>query len=425
MPIYVGDAQLTREDLKQLAKKNVCKECQCRLDIFTEFGKDVYFLACSDWPRTHHEGIEREASQYEQKGIEALNIATRREIVEQEIGATKTRALDKYIGVVSLTKPQAKEILVSVYPGAPEGEIARAVLLCASYGLNPLMKHVFLIKFNQWNKGHTQIIGEDWVTVIGIKAKRLLGSRRGTFSYVDGTPRVMTEQEQRATFGEVYGDKISVIVKLKDPVTGAEVVGYGHWPREKEPMGTDKGNTKFNMASIRGESQALDRLRPGEMPVGIEAMPEEVADAAIEGSFTVTEDKETSTDDASKEHWCPIHNVSFIKKGKMKWWAHKIEGTDKWCPEKQAKKQVQQAEVEPEQVEEEEPVPVPSELFIDLDWLDEKTEELKWKMPALKSFLSYKYKIDTEGLITDVLSRLSREQQEELTKEIQDRLEMS
>jgi len=33
------------------------------------------------------------------------------------------------------------------------------------------------------------------------------------------------------------------------------------------------------------------------------------------------------------EHWCDIHNTNFFKKGKMKNYAHKIEGTDEWCNE--------------------------------------------------------------------------------------------
>lgn len=46
-----------------------------------------------------------------------------------------------------------------------------------------------------------------------------------------------------------------------------------------------------------------------------------------------------------KEHWCPIHNVPFIKKGRMKWWAHKIEGTDQWCNEDKVKKQIDEEEI--------------------------------------------------------------------------------
>lgn len=38
-------------------------------------------------------------------------------------------------------------------------------------------------------------------------------------------------------------------------------------------------------------------------------------------------------EETNKEHWCSVHNIAFFKKGKMKNWAHKIEGTDDWCNE--------------------------------------------------------------------------------------------
>ena len=38
------------------------------------------------------------------------------------------------------------------------------------------------------------------------------------------------------------------------------------------------------------------------------------------------------------QHWCSIHDTEFFKRGKMKWYAHKIGDTDKWCSEEQAKK---------------------------------------------------------------------------------------
>lgn len=196
--------------------------------------------------------------------------------MEKEHGIPKMRALAKYQSVVSLDKAQAREILQAVFPDAPNEEVTRAVLLCASYQLNPLMKHVFLIPFN---KGKDN---ESWATVIGIKAKRLLASRRGNYSYIDNTPRVMTKEEQVTIFGEPNESHLTVITKLKDPATSAEAVGYGTWPMGSQPYGTDKGNSKFNMASIRAESQALDRLRPGEMPMGIEVMPEEFIEAEYE-----------------------------------------------------------------------------------------------------------------------------------------------
>lgn len=342
MPIYEEEGRLTKDELLELQRYNKCKECGGILNVFYDFDSHKAFLACTDWPRSHHEGVEREASRYEKEGLASLNIPKRREIMEKELGTEKTRALAKYMGVVSLTKSQAREILLSVYPDAPESEITRAVILCASYGLNPLMKHVFLIKFNRWNKGHTEIIGEDWVTVMGIKAKRLLSSRQGNYSYVDNTPRVMTEQEQRDTFGEIDGSKLWVITKVKDPQTGAESVGYGNIGRGEKIQGEEKGNTRFNMAAIRSESQALDRLRPGEMPEGIEVVPEEAAEAVIEGEFK--EVKEEAVAPEPKQHWCEEHNCAFVlKKSRFgSFYAHKKpEGG--WCNELKKKEPVPKA----------------------------------------------------------------------------------
>jgi len=62
--------------------------------------------------------------------------------------------------------------------------------------------------------------------------------------------------------------------------------------------------------------------------------------------------------EAEREHWCPIHDVPFIKKGKMKWYAHKIEGSDKWCNEEKVKKQQpqdQSEETKPEEPESAQP----------------------------------------------------------------------
>jgi hypothetical protein len=191
------------------------------------------------------------------------------------------------------------------------------------------MKHIFLIPFN---KGKPN---ESWTTVMGINATRLLASRRGSFSYIENTPRVMTQEEQQRTFGEYDAKKLWAVVKVKDPQTNAEAIGYGWWAKDSEPYGTDKGNTKFNMASNRAERQALNRLRPGEMPTGIEVMDEALADRAskegvIEGEFEEVKKEEV------KEHWCPIHNVPFYKKGKMKWYAHTYKDAnnkDVWCSE--------------------------------------------------------------------------------------------
>lgn len=334
--------------------------------------------------------------------------------MNQELGEAKTKALAKYEGVVSLTKAQAKEILVAVFPNAPEPEITRACILCASYGLNPLMKHVFLIPFKK--KGTEE---KTWATVIGIKAKRLLASRRGSYSYVDNTPRVMTDEEQRRIFGETYSDKIMVITKVKDPATGAEVPGYGAWPTNSEPYGTDKGNSQFNMAAIRSESQALDRLRPGEMPVGIEVVPEEVAEEAVDTAIDVEFKVKEEPEEKPKEHWCKEHNCPYERKvrGTSVWWAHKLPGGG-WCNE------IKKKEVQPELAATSQEAPLPSDFDFDPHWLTDSLKQVHWEDATVKSYLKNVYQADTEGTVVEVVARLTREQREAFIKEIQSRLEM-
>jgi len=282
-PIFESETR-TRDDLEKLRKTNVCAVCGAWLNVFLDKDTGLAFVACHDWLRTHHEGIMREASPFQQKGLESLTIVERRKIMTQQHGEKTSTALEKYHGVTSLTKPEALEILQSVFPNAPEKEMTRAVLLCTSYSLNPLMGHVFLIPFKKRDKAG-KVTGEEWATVLGIKAKRLLASRRHPISYVDDTPRLMTEEEQKKIYGKVDESHICTITVLKNPATGAEARGYGKWERGKEPYGTDKGNSAENMAFIRSESQALDRLCPGEMPVGVEVIDETYAGGEGEKDF--------------------------------------------------------------------------------------------------------------------------------------------
>jgi hypothetical protein len=268
MPIYESETT-TREDLFELRRRNRCQVCGGRLNVFLDADKHLAYLACNT--DQSHEGIVREAWP-----LFEPNIPTRRKIMEQQFGAERSRALERYHGVTALSKEQAKEILKTVYPNAPETEMMRAVLLCASYHLNPLMGHVFLIPF----KGKE---GTSWATVVGIKAKRLVASRNHAYSYVDDTPRLMNEEEQIKVFGKVDTEHLVAITILQDPHTGATARGYGKWGKSETVYGTDKGNSQENMAFIRSESQALDRLAPGEMPIDVEVVDEQFVAGAIKG----------------------------------------------------------------------------------------------------------------------------------------------
>jgi|GEM_PF-1854619 len=380
-PIY-EDESTTRDKLFELRKKNRCQVCHGVLDVFMDLDRGKAFLACGDWHRSRHEGIMREFSQYE------LNILTRREEMVEELGQEKATKLLQYEGVVSLTKKQSMEILETIWPNAPEVEVMKAAMVCHQYGLNPLMKHVFLIPFKRKREG--RVVGEDWVTVLGIKATRLIAHRAGDFSYLDDTPRIMTEDEQKRIFGEVDNTRIWAITKLQDS-KGNVAPGYGSWPKDEEPYGKEKGNTRANMAFIRSERNALDRLFSGEMPQGVEVIDE--------------------------EYGVPS---SLISEGGVK-----IGGApgDKGAGEGEPAPIFTPSKQEPTKIAGAPPAEVEGGRFsINLEWLNESLKELRWTEDTAKTFVISRYKVDGRGTFTEVLGRLTREQAEEFTKELAERV---
>jgi len=266
---------------KKLVETNTCG-CGAALTLAWggAYGINGYVLKCTK--DITHDKIARpaELGPYDIPGFNLFNLKGRQKEMVEKLGTEKATKLMKYEGVVSLTRAGAMEILQTIWPEAPEVEVLKAAMVCHQYGLNPLMKHIFLIPFKRRQRG--MVVGEEWVTVLGIKAKRLIAHRCGDYSYLDNTPRVMNEEEQKLIFGEVDPTNLCAITKLRDS-KGNEAQGYGSWPKDEEPYGVEKGNTKANMAFIRSESNALDRLFPGEMPPVVEAAPEEYI-----GEYSIT-----------------------------------------------------------------------------------------------------------------------------------------
>jgi len=259
MPYYPEDQ--SEKNLRKIRLNNLCAVCGGNLYVYLDRETKQEYIGCSI---PGHNGITRK---YKPQG-EDYNSDIRRLVeMENRVGAEATRALQKMPTHGQLTQPQAEHILSLVYPGAPKDEIIRCAILCRDFGLHPLMKEVYLIPFKD-KDGKA-----NYATVLGINATRKLMAQRGTYSYIDDTPRLMTEDEQKRIFGEVDSKNIVAITKLRTK-DGLEAPGYGRWPREKEPYGTDKGNTKANMAFIRSERNAFSRLSPDALPEGIEVIDE-------------------------------------------------------------------------------------------------------------------------------------------------------
>jgi len=165
----------------------------------------------------------------------------------------------------------------------------------------------------------------------------------------------------------------------------------------------------------------------------------------------VTEDMKQPVD--MSVHYCKEHETKFFKTGRMRSFAHPIEGTDptQWCHEhtekdakelyppdpphaaeaaraaeesaieRQAKTDAPQSKSEPLKEESSGNLP---ESLIDMEWLKESLKKVKWTEKTAATWLTSKYKVQG-GLLNDVLGRLTKEQLTEFTKEVQDRLEMA
>lgn len=161
--------------------------------------------------------------------------------------------------MVPMTQGRAVALVEKCWPDAPEHDKLVAAVLCRQYNLNPLNKQIYLIPFKN-KKG-----GTDWSVVLGINASRAIAKQSGyKYSYADG-PRLMTNDEQAAILGEVDNRFLWAITILKD-TEGNQYPGYGNWPKDQNVYGEDKGNSKRNMAFIRSERNALDKLAPGILP---------------------------------------------------------------------------------------------------------------------------------------------------------------
>jgi len=265
------DRENRRRDLEKMLKTHECAVCHGPLVLLHSPDTRDWYLACGQ-DRTHvgytkTPSLTQRALQGEELPIYIIDriLAKRRQTMEQELSPEQQRALAPYQGVRTLSQKQASAVLQTIWPKAPDTEILKAAVLCRDYGLHPLMKHVFLLPFKN---RRTNVV--TWTTVLGIAATRLIAARRGSYSYADG-PRLMTEKEQRTIFGEIDDDTLWAITVVQDNA-GNRAPGYGNWPKDTEPHGTEKGNTKANMAFIRSERNALHRLRPGEIPTGVDVI---------------------------------------------------------------------------------------------------------------------------------------------------------
>jgi len=331
--------------------------------------------------------------------------------MEQEYGPKKTKALAKYIGTSAITKAIATEIVETLWGEAPPIEKTKAILLCQTYQLNPLMKHIYLIPYKRKDRAGEFIVDgqgnlvQDWSMQIGIGATRLMAQRKHNYSYLDLTPRKATQEEIDKILGDTADpNSIYGFCHIKDINSGAEAFGLRGIPKKERIKGEEKGNTHLNMACVRAERLALDRQYPGEMPQGIEVVDERF----IETDYRVVEEKVGEVGVAPPKGGGEIGKSAEEKQGEGE------PGTTILTPPQDKSQKIA---VPPAEVAEGEG------FTIDPAWLNESLKAIKWTDDTTKTFLVSKYKISSQGTLADVIKRLTREQAEEFVKAIQQKLE--
>lgn len=216
----------------------------------------------------------------------------RREIeMDNRFGPERSTVLARHAETKELAKVDAWEVMRTVYPDIPDADLARAVGICIAFKLNPLMNHLYMVKFrkNIGTKDKPNWV-DTWQPILAADATRLMASRSGPISYgVDDTPRILTKEDQLSRMGQSWDDRLWVIYKVQDPKSGAVATGFGFWLNKDEVRGADLGNSAFNMASKRAEIQAVKKLRPSELPENIRTMDTEELKAALDSEEGVVE----------------------------------------------------------------------------------------------------------------------------------------
>ncbi len=312
------------KEIARIVRDHVCAECGRKVARFLNPPTKEVYIACSD---TAHDAAAIVKEWVPPKGEDTTNQERQRRIdMTNEVHGTDVSTALAAQGLPMsgmLTEAQATKVLTTIWKDAPEMEVWKAAKVCQDFGLHPLLKHLYLIKY-----------GTTWTMVLGIGATRLMMARRGAFGYTDDTPRIMSEAEQVKIFGAVDKDNIVAITKLRT-ATGLEAQGYGKYPKkEGHFQGGDKGNTRDNMAFIRSERNAFSRLNPDALPQGVDVVDERYVETpsgtvdtatgeiagtetdatATEGDFKLVPDEDGAEDSPfpPEEKPEPVQNVSPI-----------------------------------------------------------------------------------------------------------------
>ena len=221
--------------------------------------------------------------------------------------------------------------------------------------------------------------------------------------------------------GELVGYEAEVSLWKRGERVGGATMSCG---LDEFPCRGKEGEAKHKAAKSSAQTWATSkayRMNYSWVAVlaGFEPTPAEEMYEDKKAEHKLKAKAETKTEEQG-EHMCPIHKVPFVKTAKMKGYAHAIKGTSPtvWCNEDDLDKDAIDAEVVKEKPDE----PVEDASPIDIVWLKESLEQLKWN--TCGKWLKDKFGV-TGTRVSEQVKQLTPDQAKEFEKEVKDRLEMA
>ena len=409
MGYEVKQDEMTQEkwdEMKRIAKDNVCGECGGELTVHTVAEREMIEVGCLI--PGHHGWVERQTyTQALRRGAEvhpAIQAAIERKMMpKDELG-------------------RAMNLLALRYPDAIKDPPTAALFImdCARLDLDPLIQPAEAVpipfKSRKKDKKGNVIEEKTTITMVVTEDGWLSMAARGCKEDWVGPPRTMRLEEYLTTLPENKDrlrEEILTIAreikesKCKDPVAWYYVaIGRRRGGEDTIIPGyfTHKDYEKAQSGHLPAATQPGNQARVRAIKHWVrEVFPEcrqKMKDLTAEW-YRRAEGIKAAQEYIDAEY-AFISLPEGGEKGKQEGGPGKVEPHES---------RGASAEVEAEG------------FHIDLTWLQESKKALNWTDERMKSFAATTYKVDDRGTLTEVLQRLTREQAEDFTNKINARLE--
>lgn len=398
------------DEMKDIAKNNVCGICGAELQVHTNPENGTIEVGCLN--RDHHGWVERET--YTQ--------AMRR-------GAIVHPAIVSAIERKMLPKDdlgRAMNLLALRYPRAIENPESAALFImdCCRLDLDPLIQPAEAVpvtfksrkkKDGEWEEKVTvsMIITDDgWLSM----------AARGCKEEWNGPPRTMRLEEYLTTLKENEGKSREEILDITREIKKSECKDEGAWCYAA--IGRSKNMTEDTVIYGFFTHKDLKKSEDGKLPAF--DTPGNQARVRARKKFVreVYPDCRQRMIDISREWYERSEGIKAAQEFiDAEYRFLSMPEGDKKTVETKPKAKAQATKQETPTEEKPLDEVIEGEGFnIDLSWLSDSKKALKWTDDTMKSFVEYIYKVDGRGTLTDVLHRLTREQAEDFTKEINSRV---